>query len=316
METMGAHFSAIIESKENLPPGDRSYESARSGLYALLISTGALRIHVPNYICEAILDAAYAAGVNAIAYEINENFEFVGELELQPLDLVLLVDYFGLTEDAVYRQLERLPKTRVIVDCSQAYFQKPFDCLATIYSPRKFIPVADGGFVNTKLALECEASDENASLERYGYLLKRISTEPESSRDAYLRAEDSLKSIALKSMSLFSRSIAASADHAFITSRRSANFKLLSTLASINKLDFPIGNQTPLCYPLMVKNAAELRENLKGKRVFTPKYWPNLIPLSEFERLLVEDTVYLPVDHRYGDEHMLYMVDLIMSFYA
>ena len=313
MKAIGAHFSASLGNKEHQFLANYAYESARACLYALLQAKKPTRIHVPNYMCEAIFDAISGAGVEVLKYAINENFQSAGGLDLQPNDLILLVDYFGLNEAAVLTQLASLPKSSVIVDCSQAYFQKPFDCLATIYSPRKFIPVADGGFIQTNTALPHESADERGSMERYTYLLERIDAEPEPSRDLYLQAEEGLTRISLRAMSKFSKNIINMTDRDFIAKKRVENFKILSVLSGINSLNLGPGAQVPLCYPLMVPNGFALREKLKQERIFTPKYWPNVAPMNDFENELLENTVYLPIDHRYGKEEMSRIVELVIN---
>ena len=78
IETIGAHFSCIVENRRNLPPGKYAYESARSALYALLKSMEIKRIHVPNYICEAVPEAILKAGGSVIKYPIGSDFKSDG----------------------------------------------------------------------------------------------------------------------------------------------------------------------------------------------------------------------------------------------
>lgn len=314
METIGAHFSAIIETRSNAAPGNYGYESARSALYTLLKEVRPARVHIPNYICEAISDAIDALGTKTVKYAINREFCIDGKLDLQNGDLVLLVDYYGLTQESVHADLDGLPSASVIVDCSQAYFQKPFDCLASIYSARKFIPVPDGGFVNTNVDLTSEQPDEDASIHRSQYLMKRVVGEPELSRDLYVEAEQSLSEASSRAISAFSEKIIETTDLDYIQHKRKANFDALGSLASINKLQLTHQDQVPLCYPLMIDAGSELREYLKQKRVFTPVYWPNVIPLNDFEKALLKNVVYLPIDHRYGASHMKYLNRVIMDF--
>ena len=314
IETIGAHFSCIVENRKNLPPGNYAYESARSALYALLKSMEIKRIHVPNYICEAVPEAILKAGGSVIKYPIGSDFKSDGELDIQQNDLILLVNYFGLTHEAVLSQLSHLPKDLVIVDSSQSYFHASSDCLATIYSARKFIPVADGGFVSTVRMLATEESDDNTSIDRYQYLMKRAVGEPELSRELYLQAENSLENVNQRKMSAFSRQIIETADLDFIAKKRRDNFLAFNALSSINRLDFTLGDQVPLCYPLMVENGSKLRQMLLSNRVITPKYWPNITPLNDFEMTLLEDGVFLPVDHRLGVEHIMRIVDIVRNF--
>ena len=201
----------------------------------------------------------------------------------------------------------------VVADCSQSYFQKPIDCLATIYSPRKFIPVADGGFIKTEYLLESNEADEAESLNRFQYLVNRVIGEPELSRDLYLQAENSLKNISQRAMSNFSRRIIETTNLDYIRRKRRHNFKLYSALNKFNKIKFRLDDQVPLCYPLMLKNGSNMREKLLENRILTPKYWPNIIPSNEFEAALLNEVIHLPIDHRQDRESINRVIDVVMD---
>lgn len=302
--TIGGHFSAVLENRCNALPGQYGYESARSGLYAVLKAANCRRVFIPYYVCEAVPSAIRAAGCEVSFYSINSAFEIDGVIELAEGDFVLLVDYYGLCRTQVENQLNLFPKNSVIVDCSQAWFQSPFDCLATIYSPRKFLPVPDGGIVHTSLQLETHEPDERSSLERYQYLLERITAEPEASRARYLESEAQLEAPSLRGMSAFTRKLIEVADESYIKNRRACNWDALSGLSEINQLRFELSGQTPICYPLMVEGASKLRDELCKQRVFSPLYWPKVVYANAHEKALVKNTLYLPIDHRYGEVDM------------
>jgi hypothetical protein len=301
---IGGHFSALLETRQNPLPGQFCYESARSGLYAVLRAANCQRIFIPHYVCDAVSNAIRAACYTLDYYSINEAFEVDEPLDLEEGDLILLVNYYGVCHTQIENQLKRFPASSVIVDCSQAYFQAPFDCLATIYSPRKFLPVPDGGVVHTGLDLEVIKPDEQTSIERYRYLLERVSGEPEASRSLYLESEAQLELPSLRGMSAFTRKLIEVADQEFIQSRRTRNWKALDELSKENKLSFNLGGQTPVCYPFMVEDAGQLRDELRKKRVFTPLYWPGVSCTNQHEAALVQNTLYLPIDHSYDESDM------------
>lgn len=232
-------------------------------------------------------------------------------LDIRPDEWVLLVNYFGLCADSVESQLAALPRAQVIVDCSQAFFQPAFNCMATIYSARKFLPVADGGFVATRMVLPQLPADELAAMHRYRYLQERALGEPEVSRANYLAAEAELEQASLRDVSSFTRQHAAASDHEGIRQARICNFNTLAELLPVPAFGMIPGNQVPLCYPLAVPDADAFRTKLIKRRVFTPKYWPCVDPATVFERQLLEQTVFLPIDHRYNSRHMAYLADVV-----
>ncbi len=309
--TIGGHFSAIVDERNFSPPGRYGYESARSCLYALIRAVGARRVHTPSYICAAVPQAIAAAGCALEPYAIDRDFEMSGDIDFQNGDLILLVNYYGLCTASIERQLAKLPREAVVVDNSQAYFQLPFPCLASIYSPRKFLPVPDGGFIETEVALPQQAPDEEASFCRIRYQLKRVGSEPQGSRSDYLAAEESLEKPTLRAMSALTRALTRATDQNFIIKRRRDNFRAFADMLGINELGFDLGNQVPLAYPLLLKNGSEARASLIQQRVFTPTYWPGVEAANEFERHLAKNTVFLPIDHRYCARDIEYITDML-----
>lgn len=308
---MGAHFAALEGSGEHALPGDYGYESARSGLFALLKAGKPKRVYIPNYICSAVPETLQQAGVEIARYPITENFMPVDPLEIYSDEWLLLVDYFGQCAGLIEDQLAALPRSQVIVDCSQAFFQLAFNSLATIYSARKFLPVADGGFVATRMELPQLPADESAAMQRYRYLQERALGEPEASRAAYLAAEIQLEQASLRAISTFTRQRAAACDHTAIQQARISNFNALTELLPGPVFGMKPSDQVPLCYPLPVSDADTFRARLIERRIFTPQYWTGVEPMTDFERQLLENTVFLPIDHRYNIGHMAYMADVV-----
>lgn len=314
-ESLGAHFGALLTNYSHVAPGRYSFESARSGLYAVLRERRPARIHVPHYTCSAVLSAVAAAGISPTFYSLDSGFRFEVDNFSPDDDVVLVVNYFGLCAEHVTHALTQFPRRAVIVDNAQAYFQAPFAALANIYSPRKFLPVPDGGYVVSDLHLAAsEQPDEDASFRRYRYLLDRIGEQPEMSRPAYLEAEAAFTPPTLRSMSMISHRLAQSLDQDFIRRKRRENYEALSSLSTINKLSIAMGDQVPLCYPLMAEDGCELRRSLLARRIFCARYWPDAEPTNGFEEKLINNTVYLPIDHRYDANDMQYIVNTIAEW--
>ena len=67
-------------------------------------------------------------------------------------------------------------------------------------------------------------------------------------------------------------------------------------------------------YPLMLKEAQEVRCHLIRNKVYIPVLWPNVInEVNEesYEYQLANSILPLPVDQRYRIEDMEYMAELI-----
>lgn len=312
---MGGHFAAFFGNFYNEFPGKFAYESGGASLYAFLLAAKAKSVFIPNYICESVPDAIGKAGVSVKKYAIGPDFDISYPRHLGDGEYFLVPDYFGVSADLIHRVLKNMPLERVIVDCAQAYFAAYPAAAARIYSPRKFLPVADGGFVATNLELASEPADDQAAIAGYQYLLQRTVAPAETTRDAYLDAEERMNDVSLRAMSGFTGNIIRTLDQEFIKSRRRENFQILDELASLNRLKVRLGEQAPLCYPLMIRNAGKIWQALLRLRIYTPRYWPNVEAWSDFESALLSETLFLPIDHRYDASRMVALRDTVIRLY-
>lgn len=314
-ESMGGHFAAFFGHARNEFPGNYAYESGGAALYAFLLAVRPKLIHIPGYICESVPEAIKKAGIPIRKYALGWDFKITYPTRLAAGEYILVPDYFGLSDDLVRTTLRNVPPERIIVDCAQAYFADYPASVARIYSPRKFLPVADGGFVATSAALTSEPGDDEAAIANYQYLLRRTVAPGDATRPAYLKAEERMNELSLRTMSGFTKNIIRTLDQDFIRSRRRENYRILDELSGINRLKLRLGDQTPLCYPLMVRHAEKIWQVLLELCIYTPRYWPNIEPQHDFERALLHETLYLPVDHRYDVSAMLFLRETIVRLH-
>src|SRR5690606_502232 len=126
---------------------------------------------------------------------------------------ILYVNYFGICHKNQSRILNCFNPNQVIFDHSQAFFQPPLDCAATIYSPRKFFGIPDGGLLLTKIPLQGPEIQDCDSLSRSSHLLKRLALSPEAGYSDYKTADESLIDLSPKRMSQLTEKIYQSLDH-------------------------------------------------------------------------------------------------------
>lgn len=282
------------------------YQSARSAFYALLMHCKPKRVWMPYYICDTMLAPLGQAGVEIIFYSLNRDFTIADKVELGPDDKLLYVNYFGLCSSHQDELLQRYNPEQIIFDHSQAFFCSPKPCLATLYSPRKFFGVPDGGLLVTKLEMLEPESIDDASIYRSVHLLQRLAGEPEDGYEAYQRAEKSLQDIDPKRMSLLTERILASINYQVVKRARESNFRALhQQLGAENTLEISVDKIAgPMLYPFIPsENAKNMKLDLIKNRCFVATYWPEcLIRLGGFdnEKKLVENLVALPCDQRLG----------------
>ena len=315
-EAIGGYFELELPAA-SLPrhPQARHYQSARAALSALLQHiTSVQRVWVPRYICNAMLAPVRAAGKEICFYSVDEHLAVSGEVTLRSGDLLLYVNYFGVCSSQVDALLLRFNPEQVVLDFSQAFYAEPRRCLATIYSPRKFFGVPDGGLLVTALPISPPAVQDNGSEDRMRHLIKRLGAEPEAGYADFKRAEESLDDMAPKRMSVLTEKLLRSIDHEATRHVRNENFQYLRrALDPSNTLALPDHVDGPMCYPHMPRQAIP-RDRLIQSRVFVPTYWPDVLERVDegtFEVALVNRCLPIPCDQRYSPDSLGRILDVL-----
>src|SRR5258706_1935241 len=202
------------------------FQSARSAFLALLRTCRPSAVWMPWYICESILEPLVIAQVPIKRYELDERMR-VKSAALADGEWLLYVNYFGISDEGVDDVLSRFPRDQVVIDNAQGFFAAPRECVGTLYSPRQFIGVPDGGYLATRRPVHLPSTIDRASALRFSHLLARIDANAEAGYADYTRAEDSLKLQEPKRMSKLTQRLLQSIDYAKIGARRIANFNWL-----------------------------------------------------------------------------------------
>jgi len=315
---IGGYFE--LEFPQTRPIKKRSafeFQTARASLLALLRASNFKRVWMPYYICDAMLDAVQVAGMEACFYSINDHFGIRNPIELDKSDLLLFVNYFGVCSHSVQDVLSQYNASQIVLDCSQAFYFDNANCLACIYSPRKFFGLPDGGLLVSKLSIPVPTEVDQGSQFRMQHLIKRLYGSPESGYPDYLEAEASLSEPEPKQMSKLTRRIFLSIDYDSARIRRNHNFSVLhKSLRYTNLINVELASvDGPLCYPYLCRNNS-LKKKLIANRVFIPTYWKEVLSRvsdTSFEKQLVENCLPLPCDQRYDHRSMMRLVDILQS---
>ncbi|GAB3544271.1 hypothetical protein GCM10027343_19180 [Noviherbaspirillum agri] len=296
------------------------FQSARAAFLALLRAGRPRRVWMPYYTCFTMLASLRQAGVDVVFYSIDRQFRIADDIILQEGDWLLYTNYFGLCTENAVSVIKRFGAERVVIDASQALFSGPFDCLATIYSPRKFLGVPDGGLLATCLHVEEPAHCDDGSFDRAISLLKRAAFSPEVAYAEHHCAEETLFDQEPAAMSVLTRRMLAGIDYPQVARVRNRNFAYLhDRLGRHNLMDLgQLRVEGPMCYPLLV-NCDGLRKLLISKRIYVPTYWRDvleLVPSTSTEAYLVDRLVPLPCDQRYDEEDMERVVDTCLNHFS
>lgn len=313
---IGGYFELELPARRELPhAGLLHYQSARSAFLALLRAGRPTRVWMPRYICNAMLDPLENAGVEYAWYDLTDELEVGPEVMLKAGDWLLYVNYFGVCGAKVEALLHRFSPAQIVLDFSQSFFSPPDEqALATIYSPRKFFGVPDGGLLYSQIPILSPEEIDVTSFARTEHLIRRLGDSPEGGYAAYQRAEGSLADLEPRTMSRLSEYILASVDFESVRRIRKENFKMLNDrlgddgglLAELDE------TEVPLCYPYRSRDVG-LRQRLLSHRIFVATYWSDALDrlTADKANILVRNLLPLPVDQRYGPSDMERIVNVI-----
>ncbi|PKF55707.1 hypothetical protein CW748_12700 [Alteromonadales bacterium alter-6D02] len=293
------------------------FQSARAALYAYLSATKVKTLYVPNYICDSIFPALESLNIEVEFYSINEQLLPEKSLKLirKSCCKVLLVNYFGLLNKKIKELITSEPELYVI-DNSQALFCEHIEGTTSIYSPRKFLGIPDGGLLRTSKHINMPKEFFDAS--KYtGHLLLRASGYAPEGYTMFLDAEQALESFTPKRMSVISEYLIKCTDIRVIKEKRQRNYELLYTrFNSLNQLQLPIHDQIPLCYPLKLAfKVDQICKQLIDKAIYLPRYWCSKYS-GEVGQDMFETTLFLPIDERLDTEQIELIIESVNNMMA
>ena len=270
------------------------------------------KIFVPRYSCHTLKKLS-TLNCKLEYYHVDENLKMCSKYDIQKNQFILYTNYFGINDRNVNEVIGQYGKQNVIIDNSQSLFSS-FDCLANIYSLRKTVGVPDGGIISSQyLRLNTKLKKDSTSSERFMHLLMRVDGRVEEGLSFFRESEKSIGLQEPKLMSDLTLSIFKQVDHFKIMKKRLKNFYFFKkNLDCKNKFIVTSKVASPICYPLHCDS--NLNSHLKKNLIFTPKYWPNLNELNDFENSLVREFTFLPIDQTLEENDLNRMINTIKEF--
>lgn len=301
MDSIGGYFGLELGQGQHYHKDPICLNSARNCLEYILRVRKYIKVYIPYYTCEVILEPFKKLNIPFEFYYINEFLEPKFEYILKENEGFLYTNYFGLKQDCVNR-LAKLYKNNLIVDNAQAFYAEPLKGIDTFYSPRKFFGVADGGYlyIDKKLDIEIE---QDFSFERMSHLLKRVDISAEFGYNDFKKNDDSLINQPIKFMSNLTSEILSSIDYNLIKEKRIENYLYFeSKLKDKNLIHLSLNNNdVPMVYPCLT-NDISLKSKLINNKIFVATYWPNVKDWTKEEDLeyqLTNNLLPFPIDQRY-----------------
>lgn len=130
------------------------------------------KVFIPNFICDSVIEPLDELKINYEFFNIDENFEIVQDVILKENEMIFYVNYFALKSKYI-EKLTHKYNNNLIIDNTQAFFEKPLKDIDTIYSPRKFFGVSDGGYLSRTVLFK-ENLEQDESYDSSIQLLGRI----------------------------------------------------------------------------------------------------------------------------------------------
>lgn len=313
MNAIGGYFSLELPHYEEYHKNAIKLNTGRNCLEYILRSRQYKKVYIPYYTCEVILEPIQKLNIAYEFYHINLSLEISDEIHLHKGEALLYTNYYGLKQRYVEVLAEKYEQ-RLIVDNTQAFYAKPNLGIDTFYTCRKFFGVPDGAYLYTDKLLDVEL-EQDQSYERMLSLTKRIDLSPEAGYQDFHDISKSLVGQPIKRMSKLTLRMMQGIDYEAATKRRRENYLLLhEALGKENSIVLPLDDDAvPMVYPYLIP-VKGLREKLIENKVFVARYWPNVlnwIHETDMEYDLVTLLVAIPIDQRYGQEDMKYILDRI-----
>lgn len=313
MEAIGGYFSLELLQREEYHKYAIRLNTGRNCLEYILRVRGYKKVFVPYYTCEAVMEPINKLGIPYEFYHIDVHFEIRDRFSLKEGEALLYTNYFGLKQ----RYVEQLAETigsRLIVDNTQAFYAKPIPGIDTFYTCRKFFGVPDGAYLYCDKELD-EEIEQDYSYDRVAHLVKRIDISAEDGFKDFRRVDDGLDNQPVRKMSKLTQRMVQSIDYEAAAQRRRANFLILhKVLGKENNLELQLEDDAvPMVYPYLVPIKG-LREKLIENKIFVARYWPNVLDWTtndDIEYLLAFQMQPLPIDQRYGEKEMKYIINKI-----
>ena len=320
MQPIGGYFSLEVNDGWGYHHDALRLNSGRYALEYILKARKYRKIYLPYYICDSVLQPIKRQGVKYEFYHINKKFEPADKIEPNDDAAVLYVNYFGLKNNFASSFCYRYHNT--ILDQTQAFYSEngnkyndsKINC-DTFYSCRKYFGVPDGAYLYTNCLLE-EELPVDESYDRMTFLTKRIDRSPQEAYEDFHSNDQLLATVGLRRMSRLTESIMQGIDFSAKANKRIHNFYYLDkALHETNRLKWAISYGTvPMVYPYYIEDGERLRQHLIDNQIFCARYWPNVLDWckpEDFEYQLAKNLVCIPLDQRYGEKEMEYILKKI-----
>jgi len=314
----------------------RLFESGRSALRALVPALGSGYILMPEYICDSVLKCFSSELL--IFYRLKNNLQIDADDLLSKINadtaVVYLMHYFGTMQSMDTCSLLQAKKEKygftIIEDSTHSIFSKKRTigdyCVASLRKwfalPNGAVLYSDGNFQLPSDRIRRRSDHDKA----YAMMLKTLCLEGALNCRAVYRkifndCEDRLDTAdGIWSISDFSAFLLRCTDVYEAIRRRKSNFRFLEDKLCTMGLA-PIGYFTeedcPFAFPVLVPDRDGFRQYLMDHSIYCAIHWPfdgSAHSERPMAQTLANSILSLPIDQRYGEEEMSYLLSVIAAY--
>jgi len=307
MNQIGGYFELELQKGIEYHKGAIRLNSGRNAFEYILLAKGYRKIYLPYFTCDVMLEPINKLELEYEYYHIDKQLDPIFNFKrISKGEAFVYINYFGVKGQKVQELSISCPN--LIIDNSQAFFEKPLAGIDTFYSPRKFFGVPDGAYLFTDRILQTKLSQDN-SVNRFSHLIKRIDEGAEAGYPDFKANEDAIRGQSPKEMSKLTKALLCNIDYEKVVRVRKQNFLFFNKiLKESNDLKIPYDkNFVPMVYPYFTANGENLRQNLIKDRFFVATYWPNVFDScdeNDLEYSFAKYIIPLPIDQRYNEDKL------------
>lgn len=316
IKDIGGYIELDFGKNKTYHKGALALNLARNCIKYIIESYNINEIWVPSYTCPVVWQTIEKTKCKINFYDINE--DFLPETNFAPDDFILYTNYFGICSEKV--KLLANKYSNLIVDNAQAFYME-HKGLASVYSPRKFFGVPDGGYLYCNKFLNTKLPQDKNSHARCSHLLKRIEDGPNFGYKDFNKTEDLLSKEPIMKMSNLTKHFLDGINYDQAKKIRLRNFYIIQDeLSKYNELKFEITDDIPMYYPFLIQNS-KLRKILLANNIYIPQCWRGLdtesydknSQLSQWKYYLFQYMHPLIIDQRYDEKDMKKIINIVRS---
>lgn len=344
MIELGGDFNLSIneleETDDNLVTYLKDYnvqwfDFGRTAIKHIPIGNG--KVLLPEFICKSVIDCFKENTI--VFYKIDENLRIDFDDLLNRIDssveIIYITHYFGYIQDLnsllMIREIANRDGIKIVEDTTQSIFSE-HNIIGdyVIASIRKWMPIPQGGILYTAkdaiLPSDSNYPKSKNNDKLFGMVLKELYIKDlydtnEIYRDIFLSCEKCVDDmiVGCKISDLTFWMIGCNNVNDIIIKRK-RNAKIIEGgledmgIHGVNKFS---DTECPLVYPIRVKNRDQFRQYLIENRIYCAVHWlfDGYRPAERNNSIINGETlISLPIDQRYSDKEMKYMLDVISMY--